>query len=107
MRFSITHFATNPMTQPTADLFESLVDQSVAVATAGGNENWSVTSVSRGTAHHLRSDTPFNLYLLAPATNARQRGMRTSTLPNGDAFEFFGVPISASADGVVYEVIFN
>jgi len=51
--------------------------------------------------------SPFNLYLLAPATNARQQGMRTSTLPNGDAFEFFGVPISASADGVVYEVIFN
>ena len=95
------------MTQPTADLFESIVDQSIAVATAAGNENWRVTSVSRGKAHHLRSDQPFTLYLLAPASDARQQGMRASTLPNGDAFEFFGVPISASADGVVYEVIFN
>ena len=95
------------MTQPTADLFESLVDQSINVTTARGSEAWRVTGVQRREAHALRSDQPFNVYLLAPAANDRQQGMRVSTLPNGDAFEFFGVPVSATAEGVAYELVFN
>ena len=33
--------------------------------------------------------------------------MRVSTLPSGETFEFFGVPVSASPDGVAYELVFN
>lgn len=95
------------MTQPTADLFESLVDQSIVVTTASGTESWRVTSITRRQSHGLRSDQPFNLYLLAPASNDRRQGMRVSTLPSGETFEFFGVPVSASADGVAYELVFN
>jgi hypothetical protein len=95
------------MTQPTADLFESLIDQSIVVATASGSESWRVTGVTRREAHALRSDQPFNVYLLAPASNDRQQGMRVSTLPGGDRFEFFGVPVSAGTDGVAYELVFN
>lgn len=95
------------MTQPTADLFESLVDQSIVVTTANGSESWRVTSVTRREAHALRGDQPFNVYLSAPVSNDRRQGMRVSTLPNGEAFEFFGVPVSVSPDGVAYELVFN
>ena len=95
------------MTQPTADLFESLVDQSIVVTTTSGTESWRVTSVVRRETHALRSDQPFNVYLLAPASNDRRQGLRVSTLPSGETFELFGVPVSASADGVAYELVFN
>ena len=91
----------------TAELFESLVGQDITVITASGTEPWRVTSVKRRDAHSLRSDQPFNLYLSAPASDARKQGMRTSVLPGGGEFEFFAVPVSATADSVAYEVIFN
>lgn len=95
------------MINPTADLFESIVDQSILVDTASGTESWRVTSVARRQPHALRSDQPFDVYLLAPVSNDRKQGIRVSTLPGGEGFEFFGVPVSASADGVAYEVVFN
>ncbi len=95
------------MIQPTADLFESLVEQSIVVTTANGTESWRVTSVTRRQAHALRSEKPFNVYLLAPVSNDRKQGIRISTLPGGEGFEFFAVPVSASADGVSYELVFN
>ena len=95
------------MTNATAELFESLVGQDIAVRTASGVEPWRVTSVKRRDAHSLRSDQPFNLYLSAPGSDARKQGMRTSVLPGGEDFEFFAVPVSATADSVAYEVIFN
>lgn len=95
------------MIHPTADLFESLVDQSIVVSIANGTESWRVTGVTRRQPHALRSDQPFNVYLLAPISNDRRQGMRSSALPDGEAFEFFGVPVSASADGVAYELVFN
>ena len=91
----------------TAELFESLVGQDITVTTASGTEPWRVTSVKRRDAHSLRRDQPFNLYLSAPASDARKQGMRTSVLPGGEEFEFFAVPVSATADSVAYEVIFN
>ena len=91
----------------TAELFESLVGQDITVTTASGTEPWRVTSVKRRDAHSLRSDQPFNLYLSAPASEARKQGMRTSVLPGGEAFECFAVPVSATIDSVAYEVIFN
>ena len=95
------------MLNATAELFESLVGQDISVTTASGTEPWRVTSVKRRDAHSLRSDQPFNLYLSAPASDARKQGMRTSVLPGGEKFEFFAVPVSATVDSVAYEVIFN
>ena len=95
------------MFNATAELFESLVGQDITVTTASGTEPWRVTSVKRRDAHSLRSDQPFNIYLSAPASDARTQGMRASVLPGGDAFEFFAVPVSATSDSVAYEVIFN
>ena len=95
------------MLNATAELFESLVGQDITVTTASGTEPWRVTSVKRRDAHSLRSDQPFNLYLSAPASDARKQGMRTSELPSGEVFEFFAVPVSATVDSVAYEVIFN
>ena len=95
------------MLNATAELFESLVGQDITVTTASGTEPWRVTSVKRRDAHSLRGDQPFNLYLSAPASAARKQGMRSSVLPGGEEFEFFAVPVSATADSVAYEVIFN
>ena len=95
------------MPHPTADLFESLVGQDITVTTASGVEPWRVTGVKRRDAHALRSDQPFNIYLSAPASDARKQGMRTSVLPGGEPFEFFAVPVDTTADSVDYEVIFN
>ncbi len=95
------------MTQPTADLFESLVDQSIVVTTATGLESWRVTHVQRHAAHALRNDQPFTVTLLAPAENDRQQGMRACTLPGGQAIDLFAVPIAATKDSVSYELVFN
>ncbi len=95
------------MFNATAELFESLVGQDITVTTALGTEPWRVTSVKRRDAHSLRSDQPFNIYLSAPASDARTQGMRSSVLPGGEEFEFFAVPVSATTDSVAYEVIFN
>ena len=95
------------MFNATAELFESLIGQDVSVAIAGGTEPWRITGVTRRNAHALRSEQPFNLYLSAPASDTPRQGMRTSVLPNGESFAFFAVPLSATADSVDYEVIFN
>ena len=95
------------MTLPTADLFESLVDQSIIVSTAHGTESWRVTNVQRHAAHALRSDEPFTVTLLAPAGNDRQQGMRAGVLPGGEAIDFFAVPVAATKDSVSYELVFN
>lgn len=98
------------MTQPTADLFESLIGQDLKVAAADatdGAELWRVVSVTRRNAHSLRHDQPFNLYLAAPATNDRQQGMRACVLPNGETMDLFAVPIAATADAVRFESVFN
>ena len=87
----IAHFfnAHHPlMLNATAELFESLVGQDLTVTTASGTEPWRLTSVKRRDAQSLRSDQPFNLYLSAPASDARKQGMRTSVLPGGEEFEF-------------------
>ena len=95
------------MLNATAELFESLVGQDITVTTVLGTEPWRVTSVKRRDTHSLRSDQPFNIYLSAPASDARTQGMRSSVLPGGEEFEFFAVPVSATTDSVAYEVIFN
>jgi hypothetical protein len=55
----------------------------------------------------LRADQPFNVYLSAPANNNRLQGMRRGVLPDGEAIEFFAVPVGASQDAVSFEVVFN
>lgn len=95
------------MTIATAELFESLVGQDIAVATAAGAEPWRVLSVKRRQQHDLRSDQPFNVYLSAPARNDRRQGMRSGVLPGGETLEFFAVPIAATQDDVSYELVFN
>ena len=95
------------MTNATAELFETLVGQNITVTTVSGTELWHLTGVKRHDVHSLRSDQPFNLYLSAPASNAREQGLRAFALPGGESLEFFAVPISATADSVAYEVIFN
>ena len=95
------------MINPTADLFESLIGQDIKVAAAHGAELWRVVSVRRSQAHALRSDQPFNVYLTAPASNDRKQGIRSAQTRDGEALEFFAVPLAATADGVSYEVIFN
>ena len=95
------------MINPTADLFESLIGQDISVATVSGPEAWRVVSVKRGQAHALRGDQPFNVYLTAPASNDRKQGIRSAQTPDGEALEFFAVPLSAGYDGVSYELVFN
>lgn len=92
---------------PTADLFEALVGQDINVSIASGTESWRVVSVKRREQHSLRTDQPFNVYLSAPASNDRRQGTRSSTLPNGESLEFFGVPVSATKDAISYELVFN
>lgn len=93
------------MIHATAGLFEALCGQHITVKTASGTESWRVVSVTRHQAHALRSDQPFSAYLMAPVGNDRQQGMRASTLPNGEPFEFFAVPVTATSDGVSYELV--
>lgn len=91
----------------TAALFESLLGHDIEITAAHGAERWRVDKVIRRAAHHARVGTPFDVYLTAPAHNDRQQGLRTVTLPSGDALEFFAVPIAATSASVSYEVIFN
>jgi len=95
------------MINATAELFESLIGQDIAITTANGIEPWRVVSVKRREQHSLRSDQPFNVYLTAPVGNGVGQGMRQCTLTTGEAFEFFAVPIAATKDGVSYELVFN
>ena len=95
------------MTHTTVDLFESLIGQDLTVAAANGAEPWRVVSVKRGQAHALRSDQPFNVYLTAPASCDRKQGIRSAHMPDGEALEFFAVPISATNEALTFEVIFN
>lgn len=95
------------MINATAELFESLIGQDIAIATPGGSEPWRVERVKRREQHSLRSDQPFNVYLTAPTSNGHAQGIRQSTLPNGETLEFFAVPIAATKDGVSYELVFN
>ncbi len=95
------------MINATAELFESLIGQDLAITTASGSESWRVESVKRREQHGLRSDQPFNVYLSAPASDRREQGIRQCVLPGGDALEFFAVPIAASKDSVSYELVFN
>ena len=90
-----------------AELFESLLGKRLSVDAGGSVEMWSVDSVTRRAAHGARADQPFNVYLTAPASNDRQQGMRRGVLPDGEAIDFFAVPIAASHDSVSYEVVFN
>ncbi len=91
----------------TAALFESLLGHDIEITAAHGTERWRVDKVIRRTAHHARVGIPFDVYLTAPAHNDRQQGLRSVTLPSGDALEFFAVPIAATPNSVSYEVIFN
>ncbi len=91
----------------TADLFESLLGKRLSVDAPGGVEMWTIDSVTRRAQHAARADQPFNVYLTAPATNDRLQGMRRGVLPDGEAIDFFAVPIGATADGVNYEIVFN
>ena len=95
------------MTRPTADLFESLIGQDLKVAAVNGAEPWLVVGVTRRAEHALRSDQPFDVALLAPASNDRQQGTRACVMPNGETFQFFAVPIAATATGVSFELVFN
>ena len=96
------------MIDATADLFDSLLGQDIAVATASGSsEPWRVVSVKRREQHGLRSDQPFNAYLLAPAGNNRQQGIRSGVLPDGGMMTFFAVPVAVTKEGVSYELVFN
>lgn len=95
------------MIKPNAAFFESLVALDITVAAAHGSELWRVDSVRRGQTHELRGDQPFNVYLTAPASNDRKQGIRAARTAEGEAFEFFAVPVAASNDGVSYEVVFN
>lgn len=90
-----------------AELFESLLGKRLSVDANGGVEMWAVDSVTRRVHHAARDDQPFTVYLTAPADNNRQQGMRRGVLPNGEAIDFFAVPVGATAAGVSYEVIFN
>ncbi len=95
------------MTTLNAELFESLLGKRLSVDVDGGVEMWSVDGVTRRERHAVRDDQPFNVYLSAPAGNDRRQGLRRAVLPDGEAIDFFAVPIAATRDGVSYEVIFN
>ena len=95
------------MTALTADLFESLMGKHIAVNTAAGEEMWRVDSVKRRDQHGLRADQPFNVYIAAPGGSDRKQGLRTATLPDGTAVDFFAVPIKATGVEVTYELVFN
>ncbi len=95
------------LTAITAELFESLLGKEISVATASGVETWRMDRVLRRERHGVREDQPFAAYLHAPVTNNRLQGMCQAALPDGGTIEFFSVPISADANAVVHEVIFN
>jgi hypothetical protein len=92
----------------TAERFESLIGHHITMLAAHGEESWRVVEVKRREAHALRSDQPFNLYLVAPANDGnRSQGVYRGRLENGDAFELFAVPIAAKNNEITFEVIFN
>jgi hypothetical protein len=92
----------------TADFFEPLVGKPFVVLSGGNREAWQVTNVMRREAHALRSDSPFNVYLDAPASLAnRAQGIRQAVFDSGETFDFFAVPVAAKGDLVTFEVIFN
>lgn len=91
----------------TAELFEPLIGSTVTIVSDSYEELWRVTKVERRASHSLR-EVPFNLYLDAPATpQNRAQGMRRARLPSGEAFDFFVVPVAASAGVISLEAIFN
>jgi hypothetical protein len=92
----------------TADRFEALLGQDLTVVKGNGDEHWRVLEVKRRAEHALRSDQPFNLYLVAPASaDNRAQGIRQARFSDSESFEFFAVPIAAKGDEVTFEVIFN
>lgn len=95
------------LTTITAELFESLRGKDISVTTASGVEIWRMDSVLWREKNSVRADQPFAAYLHAPVSNNRRQGMCQAALPDGGTIEFFSVPISANADAVVHEVIFN
>jgi hypothetical protein len=100
------------MTALTADRFEALLGQDLTVVKGNGDgdgdEHWRVLEVKRRAEHALRSDQPFNLYLVAPASaDNRAQGIRQARFSDSESFEFFAVPIAAKGDEITFEVIFN
>jgi hypothetical protein len=92
----------------TAELFESIVDKSLAVVKGDATEHWRVVRVERRAEHALRADQPFNVYLTAPVTpENRAQGIRRARFDSGEEFEFFAVPIAATSSEISFEVIFN
>lgn len=92
---------------PSAENLEALVGQALTILKTGGDEAWRVVKVERRHEHALRVQ-PFNCYLAAPANaDNRVQGMRRARLANGEVFEFFAVPIAATANEISFEVIFN
>ena len=90
-----------------AELFEALVGKRLSATMQAGSETWLVDSVSRRKGHSARADQPFDVYFSAPAGKAALQGMVQATLPDGEAIEFFVVPVGATADAVTYEAVFN
>jgi hypothetical protein len=96
------------MTALTADRFEALLGEDLTVVKGNGDERWRVLEVKRRAEHALRSDQPFNLYLVAPASaDNRAQGIRQARFSDSESFEFFAVPIAAKGDEITFEVIFN
>jgi hypothetical protein len=106
--FSMNANPSTPLFQPTVEHFEARVGERLEVSNDDQIEQWVIERVERRSPHALRADPPFNLYLTAPAapTN-RTQGVRRARLASGEAFEFFAVPIAASASSISFEVIFN
>ncbi len=85
---------------------QAYIGKRITVDVEGGIELWLIESLRLLPSHGLRRD-PFALYLVAPETNVAVQGARHSVLPNGEAFDFFAVPIGKRNGEVTYEVIFN
>lgn len=94
------------MTDVTAELFESNINQDLKVQTPDGSEPWRVVSVRRLPGHPFR-EHPFAAYLDAPAGSTPAQGDRSGVFAGGEEVSFFAVPIAANGKTVSYEVIFN
>ena len=94
------------MTEATAELFESHINQDIQVQTPTGPESWRIVSVTRLPSHPFR-EHPFAAYFAAPIGSTPKQGDRSAVFSGGEVVDFFAVPIAATNAVVSYEVIFN
>ena len=96
-----------PLDQLSAEDFEPLVGQSLAVAFPGGTLDCEVAHLKRLPPHTLRVHPPFALLLRGARNQPLAQGIYELRHPLHGRLNVFMVPIGPNGTGLGYEITFN